>query len=238
MTYGRYFPVGRKTFLKRIYAEQQRTSLDTLTGYVTGSGAQHVDVSLPYGSDAANDYPFEAGMRFELLCDHQGMGLRLQTRFQERLTSRDIRLQFAGHLEFISRRHFRRVDVTAWVGVKRDLGQLDSMRSAWDEHLRQLRDGVSAAKLVEFHKYLINLAGGGICLPLMAPAKAAELCLVFLSLGDQQGIVCAMAEVVWTGKPLADGTQPAGLRFLNILERDQARIDRVVNGLIKKLEQG
>jgi hypothetical protein len=31
--------------------------------------------------------------------------------------------------------------------------------------------------------------------------------------------------------------QPTGLRFLNILEHDQQRIDRVVNGLLKHLEQ-
>jgi c-di-GMP-binding flagellar brake protein YcgR len=237
MSYGRYFPVGQKTFLKRIFAEERRTALDAMTGYVTGVGANHVDISLPYGSDAANDYPFEPGMRFELLCDRQGMGMRLQGSFQDRLTSSDIRLQFEGQLEFISRRHCRRVDVTAWIGVKRGLGQLEAMRSAWEEQLRQLQAGVSAAKLTEFHKHPINLAAGGIRLPLKAPVVTAELTLVFLSLGDQQGVVCAMAEVVWTGRPAADGMQPTGLRFLNILEQDQQRIDRVVNDLLKHLEQ-
>jgi c-di-GMP-binding flagellar brake protein YcgR len=237
MSYGRYFPIGQKALLKRIFAEERRTALDAITGYVTGVGVNSVDISLPYGSDAANDYPFEPGMRFELLCDSKGMGMRLQTSFQERLTSRDIRLQFAGHLEFISRRRYRRVDVTAWVGVKRGLGHLEATRSAWTEQLLQLQAGVSAAKLAEFEKHPINLAGGGIRLPLKAPVETAELTLVFLSLGDQQGVICAMAEVVWTGRPAADGNQPTGLRFLNILEHDQKRIDRVVNDLLKQLEQ-
>lgn len=237
MSYGRYFPTGQKTFLKRIFTESNRTALDTLTGYVTGTGPNHVDFSLPYGSDAANDYPFEPGMRFELLCDNKGMGLRLQASFQERLSSRDIRMQFEGSLEFISRRQFRRVDVTAWVGVKHGNGGLAQMRQAWEENLKQLKEGVSAAKLTEFQKYPINLAGGGMRLPVKSPVKAADLVLVFLSIGDKGGIICAMAEVIWTGNPEPDGMQAAGLRFLNILEDDQARIDKVVNELLRRLEQ-
>lgn len=237
MSYGRYFPTGQKTFLKRVFAKDQQVALDTITGYVTGSGPDHVDFSLPYGSDAANDYPFEPGMRFELLCDNKGMGLRLQASFLERLTSRDIRLRFEGNLEFISRRQYRRVDVTAWVGLKRGNGSLAEMRQAWEESLRQLQAGVSAAKLTEFQKYPVNLAGGGMRLPAKAPVTAAELFLVFLSIGDKGGIICAMAEVIWTGNAEADGTQAAGLRFLNILEGDQSRIDKVVSDVLKRLEQ-
>lgn len=237
MSYGRYFPTGQKTFLKRIFAEKEKTVLDTITGYVTGSGADHVDFSLPYGSDAADHYPFEPGMRFELLCDNKGMGLRLQASFQERLSSRDIRLRFEGNLQFISRRQYRRIDVTAWVGIKRGSGNLAEMRQAWEESLRQLQSGVSAAKLTEFQKYPTNLAGGGLRLPVQAPVKTAELFLVYLSIGDKGGIICALAEVIWAGNPDQHGMQPAGLRFLNILEQDQARIDKVVSALIKHLDQ-
>lgn len=237
MSYGRYFPTGQKTFLKRVFAKDEQVALDTITGYVTGTGANHVDFSLPYGADAADAYPFEPGMRFELLCDNKGMGLRLQASFLERLSHRDIRMQFEGNLEFISRRQFRRVDVTAWVGLKRGDGHLADMRRIWEENLKQLQAGVSAAKLTEFQKYPINLAGGGMRLPVKAPVRNAELFLVYLSIGDKEGIICAMAEVIWTGEAEADGTQSAGLRFLNILEHDQARIDKVVNALLKRLEQ-
>lgn len=237
MSYGRYFPVGQKTFLKRIFTEEERQALDTLTAYVTSTGTSYVDLSLPYGSDAADAYPFTPGMLFELLCDNKGMGLRLQASFLERTSGRDIRLQFEGNLEFISRRLFRRVDVTAWVGVRRDIGNLAAMRAAWEDNLKQIQDGVSAAKFTDFHKYPTNLAGGGMRLPLQAPANPADLLLVFLSLGDKEGIICALAEVVWAGEIDFDGNQTAGLRFLNILENDQARIDRVVNSLLNRMEQ-
>lgn len=237
MSYGRYFPTGQKTFLKRVFDEKDRIALDTITGYVTGTGANHVDLSLPYGSDAADAYPFAPGMLFELLCDNKGMGLRLHASFLERTSGRDVRLKFEGNLEFISRRRYRRVDVTAWVGVKRGAGNLADMRATWDDNLRQIQAGVSAARLTEFQKYPINLAGGGMRLPVKAPTNPAELFLVFLSIGDKEGIICALAEVVWAGEVDFDGNQPVGLRFLNILENDQARIDRVVNDLLKRLGQ-
>ena len=237
MSYGRYFPTGQKTFIQRVFEKSEQVALDTITGYVTGTGANHVDLSLPYGSDAAEVYPFEAGMRFELLCDNKGMGLKLQASFLERTSSRDIRLQFEGNLEFISRRQYRRVDVTAWVGVKRGEGNLAQMRTDWDECVKQLATGVSAADLTEFQKFPVNLAGGGIRLPLRAPIKIADLFLVFLSVGDKGGIICALAEVIWAGKPQHDGTQPGGLRFLNILQNEQERIDKVVSALLKRLEQ-
>jgi len=237
MSYGRYFPTGQKTFIQRVFEKSDRAALDTITGYVTGTGANHVDLSLPYGSDAAEVYPFETGMRFELLCDNKGMGLKLQASFLERTSSRDIRLQFEGDLEFISRRQYRRVDVTAWVGIKRGEGNLAQMRASWEECVRQLEAGMSAADLTEFQKFPVNLAGGGIRLPLRAPIKTADLFLVFLSVGDKSGIICALAEVIWAGKPQPDGTQPGGLRFLNILQNEQGRIDKVVTSLLKRLEQ-
>ena len=237
MSYGRYFPTGQKTFIQRMFEKSERAALDTITGYVTGTGPNHVDLSLPYGSDAAEVYPFETGMRFELLCDNKGMGLKLQASFLERTSSRDIRLKFEGNLEFISRRQYRRVDVTAWVGIKRAEGNLAQMRTDWDQCVNQLATGVSAADLTEFQKFPVNLAGGGIRLPLRAPIKTADLFLIFLSVGDKGGIICALAEVIWAGRAQPDGTQPGGLRFLNILQDEQARIDKVVNSLLKRLEQ-
>jgi c-di-GMP-binding flagellar brake protein YcgR len=61
--------------------------------------------------------------------------------------------------------------------------------------------------------------------------------VIFLSIGDRGGIICALAEVVWLGAVEADGTRSAGLRFLNLLSEDQARIDRVVTALLERLEQ-
>ena len=97
------------------------------------------------------------------------------------------------------------------------------------------KSGVSAAELTEFKKHLVNLAGGGLRLPLQAPVEMAELVLVYLSLGDKKGIICALAEAVWIGPVQNDETQSIGLRFLNILEDDQDRIDVVVKALLARL---
>jgi c-di-GMP-binding flagellar brake protein YcgR len=235
MSYGKYFNKGQKVFIKRIFTDEERTALDTITGYAMRSQPMQLDLALPYGCDAADSYPFEPGMQFEILTDHMGMGLRLVASFVERISSQDIRLQFEGNLEFISRRIYRRVDVNAWVGTKRSKGNLAEMRTLWEEHLNKIKSGVSAAELTEFKKHLINLAGGGIRLPLQAPVEQSELVLVYLSIGDKKGIICALAEAVWIGPVEANDTQQIGLRFLNVLEADQARIDTVVKALLARL---
>ena len=235
MSYGKYFNKGQKVFIKRIFSGEERTALDTITGYAMRSQPMQLDLTLPYGSDAADSYPFEVGMKFEVLTDHKGMGLRLEASFVERVSSQDIRLQFDGNLEFISRRIYRRVDVNAWVGIHRSKGNLAEMRTAWDENLKKIKSGISAAELTEFKKHLINLAGGGLRLPLQAPVEMAELVLVYLSIGDKKGIICALAEAVWVGPEESNGTQSIGLRFLNILEEDQDRIDVVVKALLERL---
>ena len=235
MSYGKYFNKGQKVFIKRIFTDDEQTALDTITGYAMYSKPMQLDLALPYGCDAADSYPFEPGMQFEVLTDHMGMGLRLVASFVERISSQDIRLQFEGNLEFISRRIYRRVDVNAWVGIHRDTSNLAEMRSLWEEHLKKIKNGVSAAELTEFNKKLINLAGGGIRLPLKSPAGQEELILVYLSIGDKKGIICALAEAVWIGEADASDMQQIGLRFLNILQEDQARIDAVVKTLLDRL---
>ena len=196
MAYGKYFIKGQKVFLKRVFDEEDQVALDTITGYAMRTRPMQLELALPYGSDAAESYPFITGMKFEIMTDHKGMGLRLQASFFERTSGTDIILQFEGNLEFISRRIYPRVDVNAWVGLQRGGGNLAEMRTLWKESLDKIKSGVSAAELTEFNKYLINLAGGGMRMPLPAPVVNAELLLIFLSIGDKQGIICALAEVI------------------------------------------
>ena len=235
MSFGKYFNKGQKVFIKRLYSDEDPPAVDTITGYAMHSQPMQLDLALPYGSDAADSYPFEPEMKFVVMTDSKGMGLRLTASFVEKISSQDIRLEFEGDLEFISRRIYPRVDVNAWVGLKRSEGNLSDMRQLWREHLDQIKSGVSAAEFTEFNKYLVNLAGGGMRLPMQPPVKMAELVLVYLSIGDKQGIICGLAEVIWVGEEQNNGMQLGGLRFLKILEEDQARLDAVVKGLLDRL---
>lgn len=235
MAYGKYFNKGQKVFIKRIFNDEERTALDTITGYAMHSPPMQLDLALPYGSDAADAYPFEPGMRFEVLTDFRGMGLRMIASFVERISGKNVRLQFEGNLEFISRRIYRRVDVNAWVGIERATGNLAKMRALWNENLNKITSGISAAELTTFKKVLINLAGAGLRVPLQGPVEVAELFLVYISAGDKKGIICALTEAVWIGEPQDDDLQQIGLRFLNILSEDQDRIDAVVKMLLERL---
>ena len=55
-------------------------------------------------------------------------------------------------------------------------------------------------------------------------------------MADKKGIICALAEVIWVGGTDEEGMVESGLRFLNILEEDQNRIDTVVQALLKRIE--
>jgi len=235
MPYGKYVNKGQKVFIKRIFSEAEQPALDTITGYALYSQPMQLDLTLPYGSDAADSYPFEPGMTFEVMSDNRGMGLRLTAAFVEKLSGQDIRLEFLDSLEFISRRIYPRLDVNAWVGIKRGQGNLSEMRQLWHEHQQKIKSGVSAAEFAEFRKHLVNLAGGGIRLPLQPPVNIADLVLIYLSIGDKRGIICALTEVIWVGPEQSNGLLPSGLRFLNILDEDQARIDAVVQTNMQRL---
>jgi len=238
MSFGKYFTKGQKVFLKRLYSDEEPPAVDTITGYAVHSEPMQLDLALPYGSDAADSYPFEPGMQFEIMTDSRGMGLRLTASFVEKISRQDIRLEFAGDLEFISRRSYQRVDVNAWVGLQRGEGSLAEMRQTWRDHLEKIKSGVSAAELTEFDKYLVNLAGGGMRLPMQPPVKMSELVLVYVSIGDKKGIICGLAEVIWVAEEeQSNGLQLTGLRFLKILEEDQARLDAVVNTLLDRLDK-
>jgi len=235
MSFGKYFNKGQKVFIRRLYSDEKPPAVDTITGYAMHSLPMRLDLALPYGSDAADSYPFEPGMQFEVMTDSKGMGLRLTASFVEKISSQDIRLEFKGDLEFISRRTYPRVDVNAWVGLTRHEGNLSEMRQLWREHLDKIKAGVSAAEFTEFNKYLVNLAGGGIRLPMQPPINMSELVLIYLSIGDKKGIICGLAEVIWVGEEQNNGLQPGGLRFLKILKEDQARLDAVVSRLLNRL---
>ncbi|MBW2477776.1 MAG: hypothetical protein JRE63_10695 [Deltaproteobacteria bacterium] len=236
MIYSKYFIRGQKVFIKRAPQNTSIKTTDTLTGYVTRSHNMQLELTLPYGTDAAESYPFRPGMIFELMTEHSGMGLRLTARFFEKTSQKDIHFHLDSNLEFISRRIYRRLDVNGWVGYKRNQGTLLQMQRAWRENQEKIESGINPEQLTAFEKYPLNLAGGGIRMPLRAPVHRAELILLFLSIGDKQGIICALSEVVWVGDPQDDGTVYAGLRFLMIREKDQARIDTVVKTLIKRLD--
>jgi c-di-GMP-binding flagellar brake protein YcgR len=232
MSYGKYFAKNQKVFLRRLFMNEEPSVLDTITGYAANSQAMSLDLALPYGKDAADSYPFEPGMKFEITSDSMGMGLRLESSFAKKINSRTVRLSLDGKLEFIARRIYPRVDVNAWVGLKQGKGNLAEMRTKWTEHLAKIRSGVSAAELTEFKKYFVNLSGGGMRLQVDTSAEMADLVLIYLSIGDKKGIICALAEVIWAEEPQDNKRQQVGLRFLNILEEDQERINQVVKMLL------
>ena len=74
----------------------------------------------------------------------------------------------------------------------------------------------------------LNLSAGGIRFALRAPVNLAELCLMLIDLKDEKPPICAIAEVVWIRPEQDDSILSSGMRFINILDSDQKRIDNYI----------
>ena len=232
--FEQYFNSGQKIFIQRLVADQELPVLETMSGHVIRNRQSQLDIRLGHGTDAAISYPFYPGMEFEILTDSAGMGVRMIASFVKKLNNQDIRLKCEGRVEFFSKRICARIKVKAWVGVTRQQGAMSEMQHLWQQHIQLIESEDSAVKLPEFKKYSMDLAAGGMRLPLRSPVYPAELVMVYLSIGDKKGVICALTEVIWVGEAHQDCTQQCGLRFVNILEEDQERIEATVKSLQKR----
>ena len=232
--FEQYFNTGQKIFMQRVIDDQELPVLETMSGHVIRNQQRQLDIRLGYGTDAAKSYPFYPGMEFEIMTDSAGMGLRMIASFVKKLNNQDIRLKCEGRVEFFSKRIHARIKVKAWVGVTRQQGAMSEMQHLWQNHMQLIESEDSAVKLPEFKKYSMDLAAGGMRLPLRSPVHPAELVMIYLSLGDKKGVICALTEVIWVGEANQGRTQQCGLRFVNILEDDQERIDTIVKSLQKR----
>ena len=224
MQYSKYFKAGQKIFLRSLNPASSGR-LDSLTTYVQEMGEDHFDLLLPYNSTESESYPFSPDMPFEILSDAFGMGVKLTGRFQKELEKNTVRLKVEGDLQVFRRRLHSRVDIQAGLRYTKGKGTMRSFREQWEKNQRILQGG-GDAKLLRFPRTQVNLSAGGIRFNIKAPVEVADLCLILLELGGPP--VCAMTEVIWTRDQESEGRQTAGMRFIMLLESDQARIETYI----------
>lgn len=223
MHYSRYYKTGQKIILRSLDPAAQGR-FESLTAYFHDGGAGHFDLLLPYGAQEEENYPFVSDMPFEILSDALGLGLKMTGRFQKMVRKDLLRVFVNDDLQAFQRRSHRRLDLVVGLRYTKGKGALRSFREQWEKNIQILQKGGDASKLSRFPRTPVNLSAGGIRFAVKAPVQAAELCLLLLEL-ETGGPICTLAEVVWTEEKEAEGRQKAGMRFLNILETDQKRIE-------------
>jgi c-di-GMP-binding flagellar brake protein YcgR len=227
MQYKKYFKPGQRVILKTLASTALSDSNESFTTFLVRCEKDLFELSLPYRQHP-QEIPFEVETDFEVLSEAFGLGLRFMGRITDRAAQNVLRLRADGNLELYYRRRHRRVTASVGVLYSRAKGGLRSARENWNKTVKVLEGGKGLSQLPPFSTCRVNLSAGGVRFPVKMPVEVADLFLVFLDIEDGQSPICVLSEVVWVDTSAKEDTRVAGIRFINILDSDQKRIERFV----------
>lgn len=227
MNYQRYFKPEQQLLLRVNTDFNQDSRTELMTGYIVSAEQDTIVVSLPYGADAVEQYPFREKMPFEITTEALGMGIRAQGHFAKKVTGNQIEIHLSSELQMFQRRISQRHDCQIGIRFSRAAKSLQTMREIWERNIEVLHSPEAPLIFDGFKPARVNISSGGLRLTIKPPANQGELCLVLANLEDSKPPVCAIAEIVWSCTQ--DETAiTAGMRFINILSEDQHRIDKFI----------
>jgi len=228
MNYQRYFKTDQQLLLKVQNSEVDSARTELMTVFVVSLEEDSLLVSLPYGTDAVEQYPFSNELSFEITAEALGLGIRATGRFEKKIDGNKFTIRLNSDLEMFQRRISRRYDCQLGIRFSRAAKTLQTMREIWEKNIKVLYSPEAPLVFDGFKSYRVNISSGGMRFSIKPPADQGELCLVLINLEDGKPPVCAIAEVVWVCMQ-DDSAVTAGMRFINILSEDQQRIDNFIN---------
>lgn len=228
MNYQRYFRPEQQLLLRVASDINQNGRTELMTGYIVSAEDDTLVVSLPYGADAVDQYPFRDEMPFEITAEALGMGIRAHGHFLRKVTSNQIALKLSSELQMFQRRISQRLDCQLGIRFSRAAKTLQTMREIWERNLEVLHSEEAPLIFDGFKPARVNISSGGLRLAIKPPAEQGELCLILANLEDSKPPVCAIAEIVWSCTQ-DDSVITAGMRFINILSEDQQRIENFIS---------
>ena len=228
MPLKRYFKESQKISLKTIMDDNGAARFDALTCYLKSLGSNHIDLTIPYGTDEEERYPFDPAKKIELYSDATGIGVSVTGNFEKYISDKLVRVTHNSDLKMTNRRVELRCDAVLDLGYTKGRGKLKTLRRQWEKNIGILATPTGRDKLPKFPRLKVNLSATGIGFQIKAPITEADLCLLYIDLHDSGTPICALAEVVWRSEAEVKGRCMAGFQFLNILDSDRQRISRFV----------
>ena len=228
MNYSKYFKPGQRILLRPLEPSESEGRSESLTVYFRDFSKGLFELELPYRTEKDEDYPFDETIPLELLSDAFGVGVRTTALFRCNPSPQIIRVEPTNELTIFQRRSKPRADLTIGLRFTRSLGKLRTFREQWRKNVQILAAGADLSRLGPSPRCAVNLSGSGIRFELKGPVDQAELFLLLLELAPGEGPICALAEVVWLAPAVETGLVNAGMRFVNIQNKDQQRIERLV----------
>ncbi len=226
--FEKYFKQGQKLRIKPLHVEQKQGRLEFLTGHIMTCGEGRIELRLPYGTTAGEEYPFEPQMPLEVVSDALGMGLRVIGRFAGFLRPDVIQVEFSTELKLFKPRFDPRIDIPVGLRFSRGRGNLRSLREKWQKNVGLLSTRNDITDKLSFPHCAVNISAGGIRFTFGEQAQVGDLCLLLVALRAGEPPICAVAEVVWLQRAGQESRTTAGMQFIHILKEDQRRIETFV----------
>lgn len=228
MNYSKYFKAGQKILLRPLAPAEPGEQGDSLTAYFRDFSQGVFELELPYRTELEEAYPFDEAIPLELLSEAFGVGIRTTARFCANPAPHLLRVEPTADMTLFQRRIKARADLSIGLRYTRGFGKLRTFREQWRKNVQILAASTDLSRFGSSPRCTVNLSGSGIRFMLKPPVVMAELVLLLLELLPGEAPVCALAEIAWVGPPEANGLVAAGMRFVNIQEKDQKRIERLV----------
>ncbi len=228
MRYPKYFKSAQKIILRPLAPPSPAGRVEALTAHFHDGHGDYFDLSLPYGTTSGEQYPFTPDMPLELTSEALGLGIRLTARFVSQEATNLVRVAINCDLQMFQRRSVPRLDLSIGLRYTKGSGALLSFRRQWEKNIHLLQNGADLTRLRPFPRSQANLSSSGIRFAIKSPIAVADLGLLYLELAPGDPPICALAEVVWLEELPETGRHTAGMRFINILESDQQRINKLI----------
>ncbi|WP_291317434.1 PilZ domain-containing protein [Desulfuromonas sp.] len=227
MQFSKYFKPNQTVYLRTLTPEPVPEGLEAFTAHLVELRSDCFVLALPYprGSDASP--PCLPGQDLELCSETFGLGLRVTGRYLGSEDNGQIRIAPHQNLELFQKREYPRADLTVGLAILRKGWPLTVFQEKWEAfqgRLTSLADGSAP----DLRPTLVNLSAGGVRMDLPMPIAPNDLTLLCLGLSSEEPPIAALAEVVRAMDPAPGGKQTAALRFIRILDADQARIDNFI----------
>lgn len=227
--YSRYFSPRQKVCLVNMSEERNSDIYESLSGVVTRSGMDSLELMITHGSHGSNDT--EAGkVTYKLTSEALGSGIQVLADLTGIGPGNIFQFRMHGTLELFQRRVVPRVELSVKMFQLRGSFPLSFFKKEWRRVMDHLRSNGILPGLV-LQETAINLSAGGIGIAVDAHNRPTPLSMFFIGLDDALP-VCTLAETVWEQR-VEEGFR-CGFRFIHILKADQERINRCISEQIRK----
>lgn len=227
--YSRYFSLRQKVYLINMSAERNSELYESLSGVVTYSGVDSLELMITHGGDIT--YDSGGGVAtYKLTSEALGSGIQVLADLVGVAVGNRFKFRMHGTLEMFQRRTVPRVDLSARIFHLRGNFPLASFKKEWQRVMERLQGNAVLPGLV-LQETEINLSAGGVGLSVDLKNRPTPLSMFFIAL-DEGIPVCALAETIW--EQAGDEALRCGFRFIHILKADQERINSCVSDLIRK----